>query len=77
MAQSFHIVKGTYKVVPNLKLARPIGEITMRNTQLTLKTINTVFGHTLKLVSSIFTTIEQHYTFFASVGFSQWEVENR
>jgi chromatin remodeling complex protein RSC6 len=77
LARSFHIVTSTYKVVLDLKLAKLIGENTMRNTQLTLNTINTVFGHTLKLASPIFTKIQQHYTFFANVGFSQWEVEKR
>ncbi|UJF21865.1 hypothetical protein [Shewanella sp. OMA3-2] len=49
----------------------------MRNTQLTLNTINIIFEHTLKLVSAIFTKVQQHYTFFTNVGFSQWEVEQR
>lgn len=49
----------------------------MQNKKLTLNTFKTGFEDIFKLTSQIFTKIQQHYTFFANVGFSQWEVEKR
>ncbi|MCW3171781.1 hypothetical protein [Shewanella subflava] len=44
---------------------------------LPLNTLPTVFVHTLQLGSLFLKKIHQYYQFFAHIGVSQWEVENR
>lgn len=77
MARSFHTI--VYPQSGSSFLNYPdSSEINiMQNKKLTLNTFKTGFEDIFKLTSQIFTKIQQHYTFFANVGFSQWEVEKR
>jgi len=42
-----------------------------------LNMLSTVFVHTLQLGSLFPRKIHQYYQFFAHIGVSQWEVENK